>query len=170
MALSAALILSGLTQDQFSGELQDVFNHGAVLLKSPSTSSVASSSTTSSYHSLESGISSMSTDSSVTSCLEMYIDIISKLEERFQVGIQIGLEDALSECTRSPPNYRNLIAPFFLAIRRDHNCTWRKSAGGGNQGDVQRKRHFEFMGQHYANRRLHHPRNSAKRRKRLLWK
>lgn len=84
MALSAALILSGLTQEQFSGELQDIFNHGAVLLKSPSTSSIASSGTISSYHS-ESGISSMSTDSSVASGLEMYIDIISKLEERFQV-------------------------------------------------------------------------------------
>lgn len=75
MALPAAIALSGLNQECFSDGLNDVFNHGAVLLKSPSLSSVASSDDA---YSQESGISSMSSDTSVIRNLAPYFNMLFK--------------------------------------------------------------------------------------------
>ncbi|XP_018575036.1 uncharacterized protein LOC108913875 [Anoplophora glabripennis] len=80
MALSAAVVMSGLPREQFTEDIQCVFNYGEILLKSPSPSSLS----TSSFQSSESGISSMSSESLLQS-LDRYLDIISNLEYKFQV-------------------------------------------------------------------------------------
>ncbi|XP_044266254.1 uncharacterized protein LOC123012422 isoform X2 [Tribolium madens] len=71
MALPAAIALSGLNQDHFLDGLNDVFDYGAVLLKSPSLSSIASST-----DSQESGISSMSSGTSVIQNLAPYFNML----------------------------------------------------------------------------------------------
>lgn len=79
MALSAAMILSGLPREQFTEESQSIFNYGEILLKSPSSSSL-----TSTVSSSDSGVSSTSAESLMKS-LDLYLDIISNLEQKFQV-------------------------------------------------------------------------------------
>ncbi|RZC32045.1 uncharacterized protein BDFB_013120 [Asbolus verrucosus] len=82
MALPAAMALSGLNEEHFSDGLDDVFSHGAVLLKSPSKSSVAS---TESGCSQESGISSMSSESGPSKNLAPYFDFLYKSQFEFKV-------------------------------------------------------------------------------------
>jgi hypothetical protein len=74
MALPVAVALSGLNKSSFSDDLNDIYDQGAVLLKSPSMTSVAS--TEGSTCSQESGISSMASEPSSQKSLTNYFDLL----------------------------------------------------------------------------------------------
>lgn len=81
MALPAAMALSGLNEEYFSDGLDDVFNYGAKLLKSPSVSSVSS------IFSQESGYSSKSSGSSAVKKLINYFELLFNTQVELQVKI-----------------------------------------------------------------------------------
>jgi hypothetical protein len=85
MALPVAVALSGLNKSSFSDDLNDIYDQGAVLLKSPSMTSVAS--TEGSTCSQESGISSMASEPSSQKSLTNYFDLLWETNQT-QVNVQ----------------------------------------------------------------------------------
>ncbi|CAH1105687.1 unnamed protein product [Psylliodes chrysocephalus] len=101
MVLPAAMILSGLPQEQFTEDLGFIFSQGNSLLKSPEISPPTSPRSSSPA---ESGISSSSSISSISSIssascasyvstvserslsLDYYLEVIDQLEQRFLVS------------------------------------------------------------------------------------
>lgn len=114
MALAAALALSGLNEEQFGKDLKPIYEPGAKLLKSPSSSSIASAtSTISSYHSMESGIASLSNESSKSPSIspETCWEMLTKLEDF------ILAEDK---------KYEDLELPALRPIPASTNIKWEK--------------------------------------------
>lgn len=79
MTLPAAIALSGINEEYFADGLNDVFNHGAMLLISPNGS-------VGSTLSQESGISSMSSGSAIARKLTSYFDLLFNTEVELQVS------------------------------------------------------------------------------------
>ncbi|KAJ3656823.1 hypothetical protein Zmor_015868 [Zophobas morio] len=98
MALPAAMALSGLNEDHFDG-LTDVFNHGALLLKSPSLTSISSQS------SQESGISSFWSDS------DSFIKNLGPLFDMlFNTRLQVKNVNA-ADCVQKPRPEKPVVKP-----------------------------------------------------------
>lgn len=114
MPLTVAMALSGLEPDHWNGELKQMYDQGASVVgktypNSPSVSSETSETT--SYYSTESGISSMSPQSSVPlspkDVHNIYLELMAKLEEL--INIDNGKYVQVSEDT-----YK--FSLFFLQV------------------------------------------------------
>ncbi|EFA03641.1 uncharacterized protein LOC100142016 [Tribolium castaneum] len=115
MALPAAIALSGLNKEYFSDGLNDVFNHGAVLLKSPSLSSIASSDDA---YSQESGISSMSSETSIARNLAPYFNMLFNTSH-------IELKSADDPEPKAKPEVREIMYENRDILNLASNIAWK---------------------------------------------